>query len=295
MPLTLEQRRENYAKVSEKLAQMNDDEIAELLKKSEQVHKGIGGTAVALEVEGVPIFAKRISLTDRELTNPYSTKNLFDLPTYYQYGIGSAGFGAWRELAAHQMASDWVRNGECPNFPLLYGHRVVDKPAGRTPNLEDEEFLDSDQKYWGESPQVRARLDEIEKSTHSVVVFLESIPQNLNKYLREENPQNRRDVEMVERDIRRTTAFMESKGMIHFDAHRWNLLTDGKQVYFSDFGLATSREFELSDAEREFFEKNHGYDLALGFNYLAIPSAAPEVKALAEKHQGLPFLLSCRL
>lgn len=44
-------------------------------------------------------------LTDVELRpeNVRSTANLFGLPTFYQYGVGSAGFGARRELAVHLM------------------------------------------------------------------------------------------------------------------------------------------------------------------------------------------------
>lgn len=42
------------------------------------------------------MFLKKVALTDRELTasNKMSTGNIFNLPTCYQYGIGSSGFGA---------------------------------------------------------------------------------------------------------------------------------------------------------------------------------------------------------
>lgn len=46
---------------------------------------------------------------------------------------------------------------------------------------------------------------------------------------------------------------MASKGMIHFDAHPGNILVDAEgNIRFGDFGLATSRDFELSASEREF-------------------------------------------
>ncbi len=291
MPLTLEQRRANHKKVSEKLAEMSDEEVVKMLQDSPRVHAGIGGTAVKLEIEEVPIFAKCISLTDFEMEHSGSTKNIFDLPTYYQYGIGSAGFGANREVVAHQMTSDWVLSGECPNFPLLYGQRIVAKTKAPELNEEQKDLLDAGQEYWGKSQAVRNRLEAIENSSHSVVVFLESIPQNLSHYLFSEEVAGRhakrRNVEMVEREIRSTTAFMESKGMIHFDGHNKNILTDGEQIYFSDFGLATSLDFELSDEEREFFEKNRGYDLALGLDAISRESRAqtPEVLALAKRHK----------
>ena len=78
-----------------------------------------------LDISGVSVFAKKIALTDLEMQNMYSTKNLFDLPIYYQYGVGSLGFGVWRELAAHQITTQWVLNGESPNFPLMYGFKIM--------------------------------------------------------------------------------------------------------------------------------------------------------------------------
>jgi hypothetical protein len=45
-----------------------------------------------------------------------------------------------------------------------------------------------------------------------------------------------------------------------FDAHFDNLLTDGRLVYFADFGLALSSEFELSAEEREFLSLHRDYD-----------------------------------
>ena len=40
---------------------------------------------------------------------------------------------------------------------------------------------------------------------------------------------------------------MRDRGLIHFDAHFDNILTDGHRLYFSDFGLAVSSRFELAD------------------------------------------------
>ncbi len=48
--------------------------------------------------------------------------------------------------------------------------------------------------------------------------------------------------------------------MLHFDAHFHNILTDGDQLYFSDFGLATSSQFALSKEESLFFSKHQNYD-----------------------------------
>ncbi len=60
-------------------------------------------SSVQIEVDNISIFVKQILVTELELKPNHfmSTANLFNLPMCYQYGIGSSGFSAWRELAAH--------------------------------------------------------------------------------------------------------------------------------------------------------------------------------------------------
>jgi hypothetical protein len=48
------------------------------------------------------------------------------------------------------------------------------------------------------------------------------------------------------------------------DAHFENILTDGGQLYYSDFGLALSQKFQLSSVEEDFFRDNVTYDRASG-------------------------------
>jgi hypothetical protein len=66
------------------------------------ISSGIGGTAALLDIEGTPVFVKRVPLTDpeRRPENVMSTANPFRLPTCCHYGVGSAGGGGWREVAA---------------------------------------------------------------------------------------------------------------------------------------------------------------------------------------------------
>src|SRR5690606_17821321 len=95
----------------------------------------IGGTSTDLRIGEQRVFAKRVPLTARELRpeNLKSTANIFDLPLYYQYGIGSTGFSAWREHAAHAMTTDWVLSGETPSFPLLYHSRILPRKVKSQP------------------------------------------------------------------------------------------------------------------------------------------------------------------
>jgi len=44
------------------------------------------------------------------------------------------------------------------------------------------------------------------------------------------------------------------------DGHFDNMRTDGKRIFLSDFGLATSPHFDLSAAERDFAERHATHD-----------------------------------
>ena len=64
----------------------------------------------------------------------------------------------------------------------------------------------------------------------------------------------------VDAQLADTTAFMRERGLVHFDAHFLNILTDGHGLYFSDFGLALSDQFDLSDRERAFLREHRFND-----------------------------------
>ncbi|MEE6257837.1 hypothetical protein [Plantactinospora sonchi] len=93
-------RRMRHDRMSASLAARDDDELAALLQSAPAGAVGAGGGSSVLDVDGVPVFVKRIPITDRELAQPHSTANLFDLPVYCQYGmyrLAGPGFGTWRE------------------------------------------------------------------------------------------------------------------------------------------------------------------------------------------------------
>ena len=46
------------------------------------------------------------------------------------------------------------------------------------------------------------------------------------------------------------------------DAHFENIVSDGKEIYLTDFGLAISDEFELNVDERAFFHRHRNFDRA---------------------------------
>ena len=52
--------------------------------------------------------------------------------------------------------------------------------------------------------------------------------------------------ESVIRGMQQTIAFLRDQGVLHFDAHHWNILVDEGTPYLTDFGLVLDRNFDLS-------------------------------------------------
>lgn len=252
-----------HRQVSNELISITDAGLVELLQKSMPVHEGIGGSSSIVDLDHTKVFVKRVPLTSLEMQpdNLYSTRNLFNLPFFYQYGVGSAGFGAWRELKAHQMTTDWVVSGQCPNFILLYHWRIL--PSMRAlSNDEDGSKLDESVVYWEGSAAVRNRLEALQQSTHDLCLFLEYIPETLYPWLEKKIKQGGEEAVsacvMVEKNLQQATAFANKNGLVHFDAHFENILTDGEQTYLCDLGLALSTSFDLTNEEQGFLD-HHRY------------------------------------
>src|SRR5690349_24744082 len=111
----LSARRARHERVSAALVARDDGELVALLGAAPASAVGVGGGSSVVDVDGVPVFAKRIPITDRELAHPHSTANLFDLPTCCQYGmyrLAAPGFSAWRELVANRTVTEGVLAGE---------------------------------------------------------------------------------------------------------------------------------------------------------------------------------------
>ncbi|MEU9482094.1 protein kinase family protein [Streptomyces decoyicus] len=263
-----------HSAVSTSLALCSDRALHALVDTAVPIGSGIGGKSALMEVAGTPVFVKRVPLTDleRHLEHVRSTANLFDVPVFCQYGIGTIGgpgFGAWRELAVHTMTTNWVLAREYEGFPLMYHWRVL---PDSTPLPEELADVERAVAYWGGGSQVRHRIQALQQSSASVALFLEYIPQNLHQWLGTQveagdRTANRACV-MVERELAAGTSFMNSRGLVHFDAHFENILTDGRRLYFTDYGLAISSGFELSRDEADFFDRHQTYDRCYTATYL---------------------------
>jgi serine/threonine protein kinase len=250
--------------IATSLALLSNRQLTEQLDNSTLIGSGIGGVSALFAVEDAPVFVKRIPLTDleRRPENVMSTSNLFRLPPFYQYGVGSTGFGVWRELAAHTMTTNWELSRRCESFPLLYHWRVL--PGVSPPAVTSAERADIEQSvdYWSNSIAVHERLEALARASASVVLFLEYIPNNLRDWLSNQVTAADGDetIGIVDRQLESGVAFMNASGLFHFDAHFRNILTDGRRLYFTDFGLATSPRFELSEPEREFLSTTESHD-----------------------------------
>lgn len=263
--------------VATALARCGDRDLGELVDAAEPVGSGIGGTSALLDVGGTPVFVKRVPLTDleRRPENLRSTANHFRLPPFCHYGIGvigSPGFGAWRELAVHTMTTNWVLAADHEGFPLMYHWRVLPH-HGQVPA---EELADVDRAvaYWGGGAGIRHRVEGLRDCSASIALFLEYIPHNLHDWLGDQvaagDGAAERACAMVVRHLEAGTAFMNSRGLLHFDAHFQNILTDGRRLFFADYGLAISSRFDLSDQEVGFFAGHRGYDRCYTATHLVI-------------------------
>ena len=248
-----------YNAVSSHLALLSDDQIGRLVGNAVPLASGIGGATFLLELGGTRVFGKKIPLSDlkRRQENLRSTANIFGLSVFYQYGLGSAGFGVWRELAVHIMTTNWVLARQCVSFPLMYHWRILPGRPPQSPSAAEHADIERSVAYWEGCREVRERLLAIARSSASVVVFLEYFPQTLHEWLSGQIFGGGEGAAsaciMVDRNLQATTSFMNSCGLLHFDTHFNNVLTDGQCLYFADFGLAMHSRFDLSGVEARFF------------------------------------------
>lgn len=259
-------RLDRYVHLAGAFALLADGALRAMVAAAHVIGEGIGGTAKVLHLDGVPVFVKCIPLTDveRRPENLRSTANLFDLPGGCHYGVGSPGFGAWRELAAQSLSSSWVLGERSESFPLLYHWRVLELPAWA--EALPAELADADQAAasWKGSAAVRARVEAIAASSACLVLLLEHLPLALPDWLAGQvalgDAAATAAINMTARSLLGGVAFMNGAGLLHFDAHLDNLRTDGQHICFTDFGLVGSPRFVVAPGEAAFLAANATHD-----------------------------------
>lgn len=259
-------RKERYTAISKQIKSISDDKLLLLIANATPIHVGIDGKTFALTLDEHCIFVKKIPLSDIEMKseNSMSTANHFKLPLFCQYGIGAPGFGSWRELTANQQATNWVISNKCENFSLLYHWRVLPAPPAKPMTPDQLKNLDQQVLFWENSKAVRSRFESLHFPSAEIILFLEFVPQTLTSWIKSKYAQGNevfeRALAFTDQNLNNTIDFMSSQGLIHFDTHFENIMTDGERLYFNDFGLAMSDQFELDQDERVFFEQHRNYD-----------------------------------
>ena len=275
---SLDQRISIYSDISTKLSSLSDQDLIKLLYKAKRINSKITGESFVLNIDDTRIFVKKIPLTDLEKksVNIKSTSNLFNLPLFYQYGIGSAGFGVWRELMANIMTTNWVITRECPNFPIMYHWRMLSETGPIKLNTDE---IEQNIQNWGNSLEIRKRLESMIEASNHIFFFMEYIPYTLAQWLDniipiEDDTQANNIFSVLKTNIDTIISFINTHGFLHFDANFENIMTDGRNLYLSDFGLALSSKFKLSILETEFLDAHLQYDQCLVdinlFYYMAI-------------------------
>ncbi|WP_052720236.1 phosphotransferase [Actinoplanes rectilineatus] len=227
--------------IAARLSRYGDAELSVLLRTASEHGAGVGGGSSTLDVDGVPVFVKRIPITDRELAHPHDTANLFDLPARHQYGmyrLPAPTFNAWRELALS---------------PRLHHWRVL---PGRPPVAAEHRDIDAVVAQFGGDPAIRARLEALAAATASLVLFSEYLPDGLPRWL--SDPVT--NAAAVERQLFALVDSLRERRLLHLDAHFGNIRADDDRLYLVDFGLATSPDFDLSGPERDFVASHGGHD-----------------------------------
>ena len=253
----IELRKQKYFKLNSQIVQLENAQLHALFDTgASPLGWGLTHTIVLGQSK---IFIKRIPVTNLEYDNLFSTRNLYNLPTYFNYGLGSvglgvAGLGVFRELITHIKTTNWVLAGEITTFPLMYHYRLIPF-SGKFIDVSNDQ-LKALIDYWGNSENVGQYMLDRAQAQYELILFLEYIPHVLETWLLN-NPHK---LEASLDSLCQTIDFLRKKGVIHFDAHFRNVLTDGKQVYLTDFGLALDKEFTLTQDETSFLEENIFYD-----------------------------------
>lgn len=279
-------RRALYTRTREALADLDDDQFAAAIGERPADARRGWGDSYRTEICGFPVFVKRLPLTDQEKERPNDTSNIFGLPDFYHYGVGSAGFGAFREVAGHLKTTAWVLEGAVESFPLLYHCRALPRPEpSPDPRFELEDYV----RRWNGSETIRIMMAARAEAKHELCLVLEPFPHTLGAWL----PANQGAVGAALDGLCGTLAFLRSAGLVHFDAHPGNVVGDGDEWHLADFGLLVDEAFDLDEDERAFLRRHRYFDTgellaSLGSVLLTILDALdPPARQRVEQRYGI--------
>ena len=241
------------------------------------------GLSTRVEVDGCPLFVKAVPVTERELDAGLPTTNLYGIPPSFNYPFGSPGLSVGRELAFARQSTEWVDTGECSSFPILIRDHVIQRPQP-TRSVSGDYTA-----YRGDVESVSEYLHDRAAATSALVLVYEALAAcGADRIVTSPS-----DVGWIVADVEHAIAFLQARGVVHFDVDLFNVVTDGERAYIADHGLVMDPTFDLSTEERQFLARNRHFDrgnlyLAVGHQLYELYRAQPDhVRQRIERDLGL--------
>lgn len=111
---------------------------------------------------------------------------------------------------------------------------MLKSPEHYTPISDELSDVSRMVEFW-DTPLIRDRIEALEESLYSVALFCEYVPYNLHDWLTEQVAIGENAAisafSMVDSNLRSAVSYMNANGLLHFDVHFENVLTDGHRVY----------------------------------------------------------------
>ena len=259
----MDNRKQKYYKLNTKISYLSDKDISELKKEKEST--GWGKNAI-VSIDNEKVFIKKIPLTKLEYDNQFDTANLYNVPVYNNYGVGSMGTNCYRELAMHVKTTNWVLNNDIDNFPLMYHYRII-KNIAPLKHFDKKDELEKYVKRWNNNENIKKYAIAKDNAEYEIVIFLEYFPYVLYDHLKSDAEQ----VTSYITQMRKTIDFLKKNNIIHFDAHVGNIVSDGTIFCLTDFGLVLDMDFNLTKQEQDFFKRNDHYDYSMVMSNIGSP------------------------
>lgn len=220
------------------------------------------------KISGYDVFMKKIPLTTLEYNNMFDTSNLYNLPTFYNYPIGSAGINCFRELTMHIKTTNWVLEGKIKNFIMMYHYRIIKKENHIIDDIQKENINKKVETKWNSNKNIKKYLIERLNAPYEIIVVMEYFPITLNEWLK----QDITNVYSYKKQIYPLLNFLQEQHVIHFDSHSKNFVVSKEGIiYMIDFGLVLDLEFNLTKEEIKFFNKNTMFDYGLSIMNILLP------------------------
>ena len=193
------------------------------------------------------------------------------IPPAFNYPFGSPGLSVGRELAFARRSTEWVVSGECPLFPLLIRDRIIQRPQPTRSVAGDYSA------YRGDVASMSEYLHDRGAATSALVLVYEGLLDNATECI----TTCPSDVGWIVDDVEHAIAFLQARGIVHFDIDLFNVVADGGQAYIADHGLVMDPTFDLNSVERQFLDRNRRFDegnlcMAIGHQVYEMYRAQPD-------------------